>query len=89
MFEELHDAQEYLEKAMKLKNDGSNWYKYFYDMGNTEVEHAKRFYAMLNEHYQDLQTTPDLVAYMEPFKDSIDSWYLDEMTKIKILQDMF
>ena len=89
MFEEIHDARDYLKQAMKCKEKGSEWGKTFYDMAAAELEHSRNFYKMFSEHYKKINTNPDLEEYMEPFKDMAIAAYLKDAGEVRYMQDLY
>lgn len=89
MIEELDGAKEYFKEACKLKEERPDWAKSFYEMGNAELDHSRALNKMFNEHFKSLNTKPELVEYMEPFKDMADEVYIQKMGEIRYIQDKF
>ena len=89
MFEEVCGAKEYIQQAMDLKDVNGTWSKMFFDMGKTEMDHASALYKMLDEHYKQINTKPELAGYMEPFKREIDESYMKKVGAVKYMIDMY
>lgn len=83
--EELDGSEEYLKKAIKLKDESLEWSKTFYDMSLMEAEHAKNLYRMFCDAYKKVNTDPTLEVYMEPFRDSVVDTYLERMGALKYM----
>lgn len=89
MCEELDGAKEYLKQASNLKGVNNDWSKNFYDMGKMELEHAAMLYKMLDQHYRELDSKPELSGYMQPFKDEIDEKYMEKAGAARALMDVY
>lgn len=89
MYEELDGAEDYICQALDLKDVNSEWSKYFYDMGKTEMDHASMLYKMLGQHYDTINTKPELEEYMRPFKTEIDKCYMKKVGGLKYMMDTY
>lgn len=89
LYEELNGAQDYLKKAMHIKEKMPKWSKTFYDMAQTEMEHATNLYKMFCEYYDQINNDPKLEEYMVPFKDSIDEAFIERVGAFKYMQELY
>lgn len=83
--EELDGSEEYLKKAIKLKDESPEWARAFYDMSIAEAEHAKNLYKMFCDEFKAVNTDPSLEVYMEPFRDSVVDKYISRMGALKYM----
>lgn len=89
MCEEFDGAKDYLKQALNLKNTNADWSKNFYEMGKTELDHAMSLYKMIDQHYKELNIKPELIEYMQPFKDEIDEAYMQKSGATKVMMDTY
>lgn len=87
--EELDGAQDYLMKALNIKEDHPEWAKSFYEMSNMELEHARSLYKMFMEYFKQINTDPTLESYMTPFRDNVMKKFTERVGAIKYMQEMY
>lgn len=87
--EELEGAEHYIEMAMECKADGLSWSKTFAEMSKTELEHAANLFTMFTEYYRQFDDKPDLISYMEPFRNQIVDDYMKRSSEVKYMHEMY
>lgn len=88
--DELQDAKEYIEKALKLKSDDPDTAELFYELSTEEMDHMSRLHQRVQEIIEEQEEKSG-----EPPKDMLTLYeYLHEKhtasaTEIKVKQAMF
>lgn len=88
--EELHDADEYIELAMKWKKDAPDTADLFYELSTEEMGHMEKLHQEVTELIEDYRK-----EHGEPPKDMMTLYdYLHEKhmntaTQIKVKQAMY
>ena len=89
--DELDDASLYAKKAIEIKPMKAEWSKQLSTMATEEMEHAGYLYKMFNGYYTIMSNTykDEIPEFIEETKKCVDSMYLENAPKIKVLLDMY
>ena len=88
--EELHDASEYVELAMKWKEEQPAVAQLFYELSQEEMGHMERLHdavqEVIDEHRKQVGEAPkDMMTLYEYLHDK----HMQKATEIKVKQGMF
>lgn len=90
MEEEMHDAEKYIECAMKWKDEDVLMAKMYADLSTDELKHAIMFHdtatRLINEYRQKGNETP---SEMKAVYDYLHEKHMKRFNAIKLQQAMF
>jgi len=88
--EEVHDAEKYINCAIKYKEEKPALSRVFYQLSEDELEHQKRLHdqvvLMIKEYNDAGNTVPE---GMQAIYDFIHDQIIEEVAEIKMLQSMY
>ena len=88
--EEICDAEKYIDKAMKWKQDEPDTAELFYQLSLNEMEHMEKLHQEVTELIEEYRKEHgDPPKEMMVLYDYLHQKHIGEATKVKIKQGMF
>ena len=88
--EELHDAQAYIDLAMRWKQDDPPTAELFYELSTEEMGHMERLHKRVAELITDYRNTHgDPPKEMMVLYDYLHEKHIGEATEIKVKQGLY
>lgn len=86
--EELEGAKGYAKAALELKATNPSWSNQFLTMCTQELNHAKNFYEMFTEYYNNaVKPYSEVPKYFREKKEEIVDMYTECAAKVKWIQE--
>ena len=88
--EELHDAQEYIDLAMRWKAEAPSAADLFYQLSTEEMGHVNKLHTKVAELIEKYRVEHgDPPKEMMTLYDYLHKKHIEEATRIKISQEMY
>ena len=88
--EEIHDAESYIDLAIKWKEEEPTTAELFYELSNEEMEHMKRLHEAVTElieKYREENGEPPKI--MQMLYDELHKKQIEDSMMVKVKQAMY